>query len=186
MAVRTYSRGRRILTRIPLRIALKATHLVALFSHRWYMAMALPLLKAAGMTFTGKPRYISPKVFFDDFDKVTLGERVVISSEVSLLTHDYSITTVLIAAGQHSGGDQAIVRPITIGRNVFIGRGSLLMPGTVVGNDVIVGAGSVVRGAVPDGTVVVGNPAEPVTTLAELYEKHKARAEAADIRQDKA
>ena len=82
-------------------------------------------------------------VFFDDFDRVALGDRVVISSHVSLLTHDYSWTTVLVATGRLTGGDEAIIRGIRIGNNVFVGRGALLMPGTVIEDHVIIGAGAI-------------------------------------------
>ena len=94
------------------------------------MRLLIPQLRAAGMRLTGEPRYIAPTVFIDDFDKITVGDRVVMSSRVSLLTHDYSLTTVMIAVGKHEGGDVAMTRPITVGNNVFIGRGSIVMPST--------------------------------------------------------
>jgi carbonic anhydrase/acetyltransferase-like protein (isoleucine patch superfamily) len=185
MSVRSYSRWRRILSRIPLRLALGAVKQVALVDHRRYMRLLLPLLRRAGVTLDGAPRYIAPTVFFDDFDRVTLGERTILSSHVSLLTHDYSWTTVLSAKGELAGGDEAIVRGIRIGRNVFVGRGALLMPGTVIEDDVIVGAGSVVRGRVESGSVMIGNPARRTGTLADLYEKQGGRLEALDVRKDK-
>jgi serine acetyltransferase len=42
----------------------------------------------------------------------------------------------------------------------------LILPGTTIGKDCIIGAGSVVRGMVPDGSVVIGNPAKVVMTTA--------------------
>lgn len=186
-AIRTrpFTRTRRILARVPLRLSLLAIRPIAFVSHRKYMRLLLPLLRGAGLKLTGTPRYIAPTVFMDDFDKITLGERVVISSHVSLLTHDYSLTTVLIATGQHDGGgDVAIVRPITVGSNVFIGRGSLIMPGTTIEDNVIVGAASVVRGVVPKGTIVIGNPAEPAGGIQELHDKYAARSDRLDVRKD--
>ena len=46
-----------------------------------------------------------------------------------------------------------------IGRDCFIGGGSLIAPGVRIGDGVIVGAGSVVLEDVPDHTIVGGNPA---------------------------
>jgi carbonic anhydrase/acetyltransferase-like protein (isoleucine patch superfamily) len=185
MSVRTYSRWRRILSRVPLRAALACVKPVALLDHRLYMRLLLPLLRRAGVVLTGAPRYLSPSVFFDDFDRVELGERTILSSHVSLLTHDYAWTTVLTAVGKLEGGDEAIVRGIRIGRNVFVGRGALLMPGTVIEDDVIIGAGAVVRGRIEAGSVMIGNPARRSGTVAELYEKQCGRLDTLDVRKDR-
>ena len=59
-------------------------------------------------------------------------------------------------------GYQPDRRDIEVGHDVWLGYGAMVMPGTRIGNGVIVGAGSVVRGDVPDYTVVAGNPAQVV------------------------
>ena len=59
-------------------------------------------------------------------------------------------------------GYQPDRRDIEVGHDVWLGYGAMVMPGTRIGNGVIVGAGSVVRGEVPDYTVVAGNPAHVV------------------------
>jgi carbonic anhydrase/acetyltransferase-like protein (isoleucine patch superfamily) len=174
--------------KVPIRLSLLAIRPIARLNHRVYMAALIPLLRAAGMKLLGKPRFISPYTFidgFDDFSKITLGDRVVLSTNVSLLVHDYSITTALIAADELEGPDVAVIRPITIGNNVFVGWGALLMPGTTIGDNVIIGAGSVVRGNVESGTVVAGNPAQKICTIEELLDKHRSRGDALDIRQDR-
>ena len=48
---------------------------------------------------------------------------------------------------------------MTIGRNVWIGAGAILLPGVTVGDDALIGAGSVVTRDVPAGATVVGSPA---------------------------
>lgn len=48
---------------------------------------------------------------------------------------------------------------VTIGHDVWIGHGAIVLPGVSVGNGAIIGAGSVVTKEVPPYTVVVGNPA---------------------------
>ena len=47
----------------------------------------------------------------------------------------------------------------TIRKGASIGGGAVLLPGITVGERAMVGAGAVVTKDVPDGTVVVGNPA---------------------------
>ena len=84
-----------------------------------------------------------------------IGNRVRVSRLVRFMTHDGS-------AGQGA----AVFGRISVGDDTFIGLGSLILPGTTIGKNCIIGAGSVVRGMVPDGSVVMGNPAKVVMTTA--------------------
>lgn len=52
--------------------------------------------------------------------------------------------------------------PVSIGAGSWIGHGAIILPGTTIGRHVVVAAGSVVRGVVPDHTVVAGVPAKAV------------------------
>jgi acetyltransferase-like isoleucine patch superfamily enzyme len=49
--------------------------------------------------------------------------------------------------------------PITIGRDVWIGMGAIILPGVTIGDGAIVSAGAVVTSNVASGTVVTGVPA---------------------------
>ena len=49
-----------------------------------------------------------------------------------------------------------------VGHDVWIGQQAIVLPGARIGNGVIVGSGSVVRGDVPDYSIVAGNPAQVV------------------------
>jgi acetyltransferase-like isoleucine patch superfamily enzyme len=138
------------------------------------MRLYIPLLKNNGMKIQGTPRFIAGDVIFDDFDKIVLGDRVVISSKCIFLTHDYSFTTALISINEKPQTDVKIVREIILGNNVFIGMRSIILPNTTIGNNVIIGAGSVVRGLIPDNSLVVGNPCHVVGTVSDLAQKWKA------------
>ncbi|MBP0481304.1 CatB-related O-acetyltransferase [Sagittula salina] len=59
-------------------------------------------------------------------------------------------------------GFQPDRRDTVIGHDVWLGFGAMVLPGASIGNGAIVGAGSVVRGAVPDYAVVIGNPGRVV------------------------
>lgn len=156
-----------------VRLALVPLELV---NARIYMKFYRYFLELYGVRFTGTPRYISSRARFDDFSLVSIGERVVISSYVILLTHDYSVTTALIANEDSPSTDVAIRRPITLGKNVFVGMNSIILPGAVIGDNVIIGAGSVVRGYVDGDCIIMGNPAVKTGALSDDPSRWKMRA----------
>ncbi len=55
--------------------------------------------------------------------------------------------------------------PITVGENVWIGGGALLLAGVTVGDDSVIGAGSVVTKSVPAGVLAAGNPCRVIRAL---------------------
>jgi acetyltransferase-like isoleucine patch superfamily enzyme len=63
---------------------------------------------------------------------------------------------------RHDRPGPRVTAPVRLGRNVWIGAGALLLKGADVGEDSVVGAGSVLRGTVPAGVLVAGNPAEVI------------------------
>lgn len=143
---------------------------------RYYMRLYNWLLKKAGLKLNGTPRFIAKSVRFDDFNRITIGDRFVASMNVHFLTHDYSYTTALISINEKPETDIGVLRNIVIGDNVFIGMNSILLPGTIIGDNVIVGAGSVVRGKVPDYSIIAGNPAKVIGDIREYAQKIKERA----------
>jgi len=178
------SRFTRLAWRIPYRVARGALVAIGYIHIRPYMAGYIRLLAAFGMKFTGKPRYIAQDVYFDDITKISLGERVVISTGVRFLTHDYSLTTALNAIGEPFTSDIARVSGITVGDNVFIGLRSIVLPNAKIGNNVIVGAGTIVRGTVPDNSVYIGNPGKVVGSLTDYAMKCKDIVDSGLVRQD--
>ncbi|AXI76676.1 acyltransferase [Peterkaempfera bronchialis] len=52
--------------------------------------------------------------------------------------------------------------PVEIGSGSWIGTGAVILPGARLGRNVVVAAGAVVRGEVPDHSVVAGAPAKVV------------------------
>ena len=55
--------------------------------------------------------------------------------------------------------------PITIGDNVWLGGGVIVLPGVTIGDDSVIGAGAVVTKDVPPRVLAVGNPARVIRTL---------------------
>lgn len=96
-----------------------------------------------------------------DVVKVTIGDGTQIGPRVQILTADHPRDPEVRAQGLEFG------RPITIGRNVWIGGGAIILPGVSIGDDALIGAGAVVTRDVPTATTALGNPARirPVKVL---------------------
>ncbi|EJW09854.1 Maltose O-acetyltransferase [Rhodovulum sp. PH10] len=88
-----------------------------------------------------------------DVCAVTIGDKTQIGPGVQILAADHPRDPATRDAGLEFG------RPITIGRNVWIGGGAILLPGVTIGDDAVIGAGSVVTRDVPAGATAFGNPA---------------------------
>jgi maltose O-acetyltransferase len=104
---------------------------------------------------------IGPRAFLNhgcvilDVEPVSIGEGTAIGPAVQILAADHPRDPGLRRQGLRFG------RPVTIGANVWIGGGAIVLPGVTIGDDAIVGAGSVVTRDVAAGDTVVGNPARP-------------------------
>lgn len=57
-----------------------------------------------------------------------------------------------------------------IKRGAKIGANATLLPGVTIGENALVGAGAVVTQDVPDGAVVVGNPAKVIKQISDIAE----------------
>jgi serine acetyltransferase len=60
------------------------------------------------------------------------------------------------------GRQLPVNKPVEVGAGSWIGAGAIVLPGARIGRNVVVAAGSVVRGEVPDHSVVAGVPARVV------------------------
>lgn len=88
-----------------------------------------------------------------DVEPVTIGEGTAIGPAVQILASDHPRDPELRRQKVRFG------RPVSIGANVWIGGGAIILPGVTIGDDAIVGAGSIVTQDVAAGATVVGNPA---------------------------
>lgn len=96
---------------------------------------------------------------------LSIGDNVTITG-VNILTHDASTKKCL--------GYSKVGR-VSIGSDVFIGNGVIILPDTTIGNRVIVGAGSVVAKDIPDNVVVAGNPIRVICTYDEYMDKNREK-----------
>lgn len=120
----------------------------------------------------------SSKILIDETRAwlIEIGENVQITKGVTILTHGYDWYVLKGVYGEILGSSGKV----KIGNNVFIGMDSTILKGVTIGDNTIIGAGSVVTRDIPENCVAVGNPAKPVMTLEEYYEKRvKAQYEEA-------
>ena len=106
--------------------------------------------------FVGADSFVNYGTVFLDICPIRIGPRAQIGPYVQFLTADHPRDAAARAAGTEWG------RPITVGADVWIGGGAILLPGVRVGDGAIIGAGAVVTRDVAAGATVAGNPARPI------------------------
>ena len=110
----------------------------------------------------GERFYANVGCVFLDCAPISIGDGVLLGPAVQL----YAATHPLDAETRRRGLEYAL--PISIGDDVWIGGGAIVLPGVTIGDRAVVGAGSVVTRDVPADAVVAGSPARPMRALVEL------------------
>ena len=106
------------------------------------------------------------KRFFANFNftildeaSVTIGDDCFVGPNVSIYTACHSTDPV------ERNTRQEWAMPVTIGNNVWIGGSVTILPGVSIGDNVSIGAGSVVVNDIPSNTIAVGNPCKVIKQL---------------------
>lgn len=103
--------------------------------------------------------------------EIRIGNRVLIASNVQFYTSSHPVLPKerLVPDWKEKGTTffRTYARPIEIKDNVWIGGGSIILPGVTVGENSVIGAGSVVTRSIPANCVAVGNPCRVIRTFEE-------------------
>jgi maltose O-acetyltransferase len=94
-----------------------------------------------------------------DVAPIIIGEDCQIGPNVQLLTPTHPVEP------QPRRDRLEAAKPITIGDNVWLGGGAIVLPGVTIGDNSVIGAGAVVMRDVPANSVAVGNPARVVREI---------------------
>jgi maltose O-acetyltransferase len=110
-------------------------------------------------TYVGRGTFANFGLISLDVAEVRIGDDVQLGPNVQLLTAWHPV-----AAGPRRAKWEA-AKPITIGDNVWLGGGVIVLPGVTIGDDTVVGAGAVVTRDLPPAVVAVGNPARVIRAV---------------------
>lgn len=111
--------------------------------------------------YVGANTFVNANCVFLDSAEIRIGANVLIGPGVQLLT----VTHPLPAADRivpdpdaSSAPYRTYARPISISDGVWLGAGTIVLPGVSIGANATVGAGSVVTKDVPPNTLAFGSP----------------------------
>lgn len=92
-------------------------------------------------------------------EKVIIGNNVLMASKCFISDTDHGAYKGDIQDGPaiFPNKRRLITKPVSIGNNVWIGENAVILAGSQIGDGCIIGANSVIRGFIPDNSIVVGN-----------------------------
>ena len=106
--------------------------------------------------------------FLDD-NKIIIGDNVLIAPNVQIYTAFHPLNAIDRFGEIKEDGTFEFCKtqtaPVTIGDNVWIGGGVIILPGVTIGNNVVIGAGSVVTKDIPSNFLAFGNPCKVIKSL---------------------
>jgi maltose O-acetyltransferase len=127
----------------------------------------------------GEDAHVKPPLYVDYGVNIAIGPRTFVNYQLTAL----DVAPIRIGADCQIGpGVQLLTpthpiepgprrekwesaEPITIGDNVWLGGGVIVLPGVRIGDDSVIGAGAVVTGDIPARVVAVGNPARVIRQI---------------------
>lgn len=135
------------------------------------VSVGLPFICDYGRNiYVGNNVSVNMNCTFVDCNTITIGDNVLIASNVQLytaahpvelserLTPDWSMETE-----QYFCRTYAL--PIKIGNGCWLGGGVIVLPGVTIGDGSVIGAGSVVTKDIPANSLAAGNPCRVIRKI---------------------
>jgi hypothetical protein len=107
----------------------------------------------------GRRVFINQNCTFYSLADITIGDDVLIGPNVSLITSGHPVAPSERRAF-------LVGKPITVANGVWIAAGATVIGGVTIGENSVVAAGSVITRDVPANTLVGGNPATVIRSIA--------------------
>jgi maltose O-acetyltransferase len=97
---------------------------------------------------------------------IEIGDDVILAPRVHILAHDASTKNLI---------NYTRIANVKIGNTVFIGAGTIVLPGVIIGDNVVIGAGSVVTKSIPSNSVAAGSPAKVLSSIENYIDNEKLK-----------
>lgn len=134
--------------------------LVKLSYSRWLPSrIRVNMLQKAGVNFVDKASvFIGSNVSFDTHypNLITIEKGVQLTQGVKLITHSVIVRPPF---RKHRLGR------IKLGKNAFLGSGTIVLPDVEVGENTLVGAGSIINRNLDPNSLYVGNPIKKIKDI---------------------
>ena len=128
----------------------------------------------------GDTVWMQPPFFCDYGSNIALGERVFFNfncvvldvcpiriGSFSLFGPAVQIYTPMHPFNAQQRREREFGKPVTIGSDVWVGGGAIILPGVTVGDRTVIGAGSVVTRDIPAAVFAAGNPCRVIREITE-------------------
>jgi galactoside O-acetyltransferase len=124
--------------------------------------------------FFGDYVYANFNLTMVDDGNIFVGNNVMFAPNVTVATAGHPIEPSLREQSYQFNRD------VHIGNNVWIGAGSVILPGVSIGENTVIGAGSVVTKNIPANVVAFGNPCAVKRNIGESDKKYFFKGEEID------
>lgn len=118
--------------------------------------------------FLGDNCEINMNCVFLDCNRITIGDNALIAPGVHIYTVSHPLSAKeRINKSVNADFPFAVSKtsPVNIGNNVWIGGGSIILPGVSIGDNVTIGSGSVVTKSIRSNVLAYGNPCRIVKEI---------------------
>lgn len=97
----------------------------------------------------GSRVYFNVNAYISCQNSITVGDNCIFGPNVTVIDNNHTFTKEEgVSTSRHSCG------PIVIGENSWIGANTVILKDTHIGKNCVIGAGCVVKGVIPDSSIV--------------------------------
>ncbi len=118
----------------------------------------------------GARTFVNVNAVLLDSAPIRIGADVLVGPGVQLLTARHPLRAGERIIRDRTAAPDAVpyrtdAAPVTIGNGVWLGAGTIVLPGVTIGDETTIGAGSVVTRDIPAGVLALGQPCRVERTL---------------------